>query len=175
MGLFDSLKTFLFGYEPTAGDVQSQHSVPGPTSAMDLVQRGWRSHRFGNSQVVILLPAQLHVWWTKDGALSAGEDPPTTTLTATLQQGFEADPSLALDFVEDMAERRGLQYHTIGTYRCFYDAGPADPWIVAERYFVIGIPGSVVTINLQGTRDAAATIVLNQVRAAIPQLVAAMA
>ncbi|WP_425617474.1 hypothetical protein NA78x_001152 [Anatilimnocola sp. NA78] len=175
MGMFDSLKTFLFGYEPTAADVHSQHSLPGPASAMDLVQRGWRSHRFGNSQVVILLPSQLHVWTEKDGTLCGGEDPPATTLTARLQQGFDADPSLALDFVEDMAERRGLQYHTVGTYRCFYDAGPADPWVVAERYFIVGIPGSVVTLAMRGTRDAAATIVLNQVRAAIPQLVAAMA
>ncbi|QDU25725.1 hypothetical protein ETAA8_07950 [Anatilimnocola aggregata] len=175
--MFDSLKTFLFGYEPKPSDLPPQaqrYAAPAPATAMDLARRGWRPHRLGNSQLVIFLPAQIHIWAGPNGMLYGGEDPPNITLTATLQQGFAADPSLAIDFVEDLAERRGLPFHHVGTYCCFHDPGPADPWIVADRQFLIGLPGSVVTLSLRGTRDAAATIALNEVRGAIPQLVGEM-
>lgn len=167
------------GAAPDAQQFAQQFSPPGygyqaATSAAELSRRGWRPHRFGQTNVVLLLPPEMSTWMTPQGAMYAGENPPQPTLLATLQRGFDADPSLALDFVEDLAEKRGLQCHTVGTYRCFYDPTSADPQQVCERYFIIGWPGSVVVLNLKGTRDAACTIVLNQVRAAIPHVAAEM-
>jgi hypothetical protein len=185
--MFQWLKTFLLGYEPNPG-VKPQVAYSGNldyaafnyqpvaviSSTWQLAQQGWRTHRFGSTNVVLLLPPELKVWFGAQGELVGSEDPPTPSLMATLQQGFEADPSLALDFVEDLAEKRGLTCHTVGSYRCFYDPTPADPLQVHERFFIVGLPGSVVIIKMRGTRDAAATLLLNQIRAAIPHVVGEM-
>ena len=52
-----------------------------------------------------------------------------------------------------------------------YDPTLADPNIITERQFVIALPGAVVSLSIHGTREFAATPLLQEVRNAVPYLV----
>jgi hypothetical protein len=178
--MFNILKAIFLGEEPTVSDLPPQAAMPfQPVFAnyqrqygvpVELLQRGWHPHQFGNTPVVIALPRQFTARFAADGTLEATTDKPQAELTAKLHAGFE-DPLLALDFVSDQATQRRVPVHNVGPYRCFYDPGQADPYGVALRMFVVGIPGAVVVMNLWGTREQAATPLLSEVRQMIPHLI----
>lgn len=178
--MFNILKAIFLGEEPIPSELPPQAAMPfQPVFAnyprqygvpAELLQRNWMPHQFGNTPVVIALPGQFKVRFAADGTLEAATDKPQAELTAKLHAGFE-DPQLALEFVTDQAEQRRVPVHTVGPYRCFYDPGQADPFGIALRMFIVGLPGAVVAINLWGTREQAATPLLSEVRQMIPHLV----
>lgn len=175
------LKAMFLGEEPDLAALPPQAQMPfQPVFAnyarqnglpVELLQKRWMPHQFGISPFVIALPPQFTVRFAADGTLQAAVDRPEPELTAKLHGGFDLNPSLALDFVSDQAEQRSVPVHDVGLYRCFYDPGQADPYAVALRMFVIGLPGGVIALNLWGTRETAATPLLNEVRKMLPHLV----
>lgn len=178
--MLNFLKAIFLGAEPTASDLPPQAAMPfQPVFAnyprqygvpVELLQRGWVPHQFGDTPVVIALPGQFKVRLAADDTLEAAFQMQQAELTAKLHAGFE-EPVLALDFVSDQATQRRVPVHNVGPYRCFYDPGQADPYAVALRMFVVGIPGAVVVMNLWGTREQAATPLLSEVRQMIPHLI----
>ena len=153
-------------FQPVFANYPRQHGVP-----MELLQRGWLPHQFGVTPFVIALPRQFTVRFAADGTLQAATDKPQPELTAKLHGGFDQSPSLALEFVADQAQQLGLPVHQVGPALCYYDPTSADPYSIALRTFVMGLPGGVIALQLWGTRESAATPLLNEVRNMVPHLV----
>jgi hypothetical protein len=175
--MLDFLKTLFLGYEPKPLEHrQSEAFYPvfganGVDVLTGLVRRGWRPHVFGNSPVAIWLPPQLTVRFSAEGILQATVDTPHPVITATLHRGFEDSPELAAQFVYHQSQQKRLMLHHVGTHSCFYDPTAAEPHIIAERQFIIAIPGAIVGLSIFGSREYAATPLLQEVRNAVPYLV----
>jgi hypothetical protein len=179
--MFRFLKTIFLGYEPLPTELPPQTALPfQPVFAqaarrggipLELANRNWRAHPFANSPVVLALPPQLQVRFTAEGVLQAAVDTPEPAITATLLRDFVDNPNLAYDFVADQAEQRGVPFHDVFPYRCLYDPTQADPYAIVNRVFIIALPGVVIILTLKGTRESAATPLLNEVRKAVPHLV----
>lgn len=182
--MIEFLKTLFLGYEPKPTEVPQQGQLPfQPVFAqyqrhggvpVELLQRGWMPHQFGITPVVIALPPQFRVRFAADGTLEAHHDVPQPVLTAKLHGGFEGNPLLALEFVADQAQQRRVAFHDVGPYRCYYDPTAADPYAVALRDFVVALPGAIVVLSLWGTREQAATPLLNEVRQMVPHLIGSL-
>lgn len=176
--MLDFLKTLFLGYEPKAAEMPRQaeafypvFGAEGGSVLGDLMRRGWRPHVFGQSQVGVWLPPQFAVRFAADGKLQATIDTPQPVVTATLHRGFEESPELAGQFVYQLSQQKQRMLHHVGTHSCFYDPTLADPNLIAERQFVIAIPGAVVNLSLYGTREFGATPLIQEVRNAVPYLV----
>jgi len=176
------LKAIFLGTEPDLSELPAQAQLPfQPVFAnfprqqgvpTELLRRGWLPHQFGTTPFVIALPRQYTVRVAADGTLQAATDKPQPELTAKLHvEGFDTSPLLAHEFVADQAQQRGVPVHQVGLALCYYDPTLADPFSIALRTFVIGLPGGVIALQLWGTRETAATPLLNEVRQMVPHLV----
>ncbi|WP_254510499.1 hypothetical protein [Anatilimnocola floriformis] len=153
-------------FQPVFANYERQYGVP-----VELLQKGWLLHQFGVTPFVIALPRQFTVRFAADGTLQAATDKPQPELTAKLHGGFDENPLLALEFVADQAEQRGVPVHQVGHCVCCYDPTAAESYSIAMRNFVIGLPGGVIELKMWGTRESAATPLLNEVRNMVPHLV----
>ena len=179
--MFKILKAFFLGEEPELHELPPQAHMPfQPVFAnyprqhgvpVELLQRGWMPHQFGITPFVIALPPQFTVRFAADGTLQAATDKPQPELTAKLHGGFDLNPALALEFVADQAEQRGVPVHQVGQCLCFYDPTNADPYSISLRTFVMGLSGGVIALQMWGTRESGATPLLNEVRNMLPHIV----
>jgi hypothetical protein len=137
----------------------------------DLLRRGWQPHVFGITKVAVWLPPRLMVRFSADGILQGIVDTPHPVVTATMHRGFEESPELAGQFVYHQAQQKRLMLHHVGTHSCYYDPTAAESHVIAPRQFVIAIPGAVISLAIHGSREYAATPLLQEVRNAVPFLV----
>lgn len=143
----------------------------GPSLPLHLLRRGWRPHRFQDSNVVVILPEEFVADFDDEGVLVGTNDGKEVEFSATLHGGFKKDRAGALDFVTTLAEEKKLKTRDVGTYRYFFDPTDEDPNEVANRFWVVGVPGAVVVISVLGTRESAASEVLGKIRTEIPNIV----
>jgi hypothetical protein len=176
--MLEFLKTLFLGYEPKLAELPPQREAfypvfgaEGRSMGEELMRRGWQPHEFGRTKVAVCLPPQLRVRFSAEGILQAAIDTPHPVVSATLHGGFEENPALAGQFVLQLSQQKRLMLHHVGTHSCFYDPSLADPNVIAERHFVIAMPGAVVSLSIHGTREFAATPLLQEVRNAVPYLV----
>jgi hypothetical protein len=87
----------------------------GPSLPLDLARRGWKPHKFNDSNVVVFLPATVAAAFGPDGVLYGSTTGKSAEFSATLHGGFEEDPAMALDFVAHLAEKRGIELEEVGT------------------------------------------------------------
>src|SRR5579872_1775854 len=142
----------------------------GPSLPIDLARRGWKPYKFENSNVVVLLPETLAAAFGPDGVLYGSTSGKEPEFSATLHGGFE-ERAQALDFVAHLARQRNLKIHDEGTYRYCYDPTDAPTKTVAPRFWLVGIPGSVVVISIAGTRKGPASDLLKEIWEEIPHIV----
>jgi hypothetical protein len=119
----------------------------------------------------VFLPEHLAAAFGPDGVLYGSTDGKTAEFSATLHGGFEEDRAGALDFVAHLARERKLKFHDVGTYRYFFDPTHVAPDEMAPRFWVVGIPGSVVVISLTGTAQGPVPDLLQEIAKEIPHIV----
>jgi len=85
--------------------------------------------------------------------------------------GFDEHRAGALGFVSHLAGQRGLKTRDVGTYRFFYDPTEEDATARTMRFWVIGIPGSVVVVSILCDGETPVSPLLSEVRDEIPQIV----
>jgi hypothetical protein len=152
---------------PLANDYPSS----SPSLPLDLARRGWKPYRFKDSQVIVLLPEGLNAAFDPEGVLIGTLDGKAVHFSATLHGGFEGNRVGALDFVNYLAKGRGLKVRERGTYRYFFDPTDAPPKAIANRFWVIGIPGAVVVVSILGTRKRPVSDLLREIKEEIPRIV----
>src|SRR5262249_20110675 len=129
---------------PKGGDGPAR----GPSLPLELARRGWKPYRFRESNVVVFLPEGVAAEFDPDGVLLGLAGGKEVEFSATLHRGFGEHRAGALDFVAHLAREKGRKVRDVGTYRYFYDPTEADVTARAMRFWVIGIPGSVVVVSI---------------------------
>ncbi len=148
----------------------------GPSLPVELAERGWKPHRFPESNVVVFLPPAVAAAFDTDGTLKGITDSKAIEFYATLhaREEFNENPEASLDAVSHLADAKGLQTLDKGTYRYFYDPTDEDPFTAALRYWVVGIPGAVVVVSILADHSGPRSSALQEVWDEIPQIVGAV-
>jgi hypothetical protein len=138
---------------------------------LGLARRGWKPHRFPDSNVVVFLPQDIAAGHDPEGVLHGSTTGTEIELSATLHRGFEDRRRAALEFVSHLARKNRRTVREVGTYRYYYDPTDADVSDTALRFWVIGIPGAVVVLSILCRGKKPVSDPLQEVHDAIPYLV----
>jgi hypothetical protein len=145
----------------------------GESLPTKLLRDGWTPHCFPNSTVVVTLPPAVTVQFDDKGVLHGFARGPGHFLTAALHTNpkFKQSRELALEFVENLAKKKGAQAVDVATYKYFIDPteGREDSRIIT--FCVIGIPGAVVVVSLSRQADSPPSELIESIRQAIPQII----
>jgi hypothetical protein len=143
----------------------------GPSLPLDLARRGWRPHRFRESNVVVFLPEGVVAALDPEGVLHGSTNGKDVEFSATLHGGFDEDRAGALDFVSHLARKNRRKATDAGTYRYYFDPTEADRAATAHRFWVIGIPGAVVVVSILCDGTTPVSEPLRAVRGELPHIV----
>jgi hypothetical protein len=149
----------------------------GESHPVALIRAGWTPHSFPNSTVIVILPPGMTVSFDQEGVLYGFAGGPDPVFTATLQTNdeFKQHRELALEFVGDLAEKKGARPIDFATYRYFIDPTEEREGERVITFFVIGIPGAVVVVSLSRQHDSPPLAHVESIRHAIPKLIGEMA
>ncbi len=142
-----------------------------PSLPLDLARRGWRPHRFHESNIVVFLPEEVVAAFDPEGVLHGSTNGNDIEFSATLHGGFEKKRASALDFVAHLARKNRRNLREAGTYRYYFDPTKADITANALRFWVIGIPGAVVVVSIMCQGKIPVSKPLRDVRREIPHIV----
>jgi hypothetical protein len=143
----------------------------GPSLPLDLARRGWKPHRFPQSNVVVFLPEGVAAGFDPEGVLVGSTSGKEDEFSATLHGGFNEDRAGALDFVLHLAQEKGRKIQDVGTYRYFFDPTEEDITARAMRFWVIGIPGAVVVVSILCDGKTPVSELLQEVRKEVPHII----
>jgi hypothetical protein len=143
----------------------------GPSLPLELARRGWIPYKFPDSNVVVFLPEGIAAAHNPEGVLMGSTTGEEVEISATLHRGFEENRAGALGFVTHLAKQKKLSVRDVGTYRYFYDPTEADKRANVLRFWVIGIPGSVVVVSIQCNGETPVSPLLQEVKREIPHIV----
>jgi hypothetical protein len=143
----------------------------GPSLPLDLARRGWKPHKFRNSNVVVFLPQTVVAAFDPEGVLHGSTTGENVEFSATLHGDFDEAHAGALDFVAHLAKQKRRKVTDVGTYRYFFDPTDEDITATAMRFWVIGIPGSVVVVSILCHGKTPVSEPLKEVRKELPHIV----
>src|SRR4051812_4562018 len=78
----------------------------GPSLPLELLRRGWKPHKFPDSNVVVILPEAMIADHNDEGVLFASSTSKNVEFSATLHRDFERDRSSAFEFVGRLAAKK---------------------------------------------------------------------
>lgn len=145
----------------------------GESLPLKLLRDGWIPHSFPNSTVVVVLPSVVTVEFDGKGVLHGFARGLGRFFTATLHTNpkFTQNKSLALEFVENLAKKKGAQAIDVATYTYFIDPKEGQEESRVITFCVVGIPGAVVVLSLSRQPDSPPSELIESVRHAIPHLI----
>ena len=145
----------------------------GESLPVKLLRDGWTPHSFPKSTIVVALPPEVAVQFDDKGVLHGFARGLSHFFTATLHTNprFTKNRELALEFVGNLAAKKGAKTVDVATYRYFIDPteGREDSRIIT--FCVIGIPGAVVVVSLSRQPDSPPSELVESIRHAIPQII----
>jgi len=145
----------------------------GESLPVKLLREGWTPYCFPGSTVIVALPPGVVGRFSEKGVLRGVARREGAFFTATLHSNskFTQDRKSALEFVQNLAKKKGATAVDVATYRYFVDPTEARDDARVITFFVIGIPGAVVVVTLSRPTEGAASELVERVRQAIPQIV----
>ena len=151
----------------------ASQKVSGASMPTALLRDGWKPYRFPDSEIVVILPQTLVAGFGEDGVLYASSNGTDTDFAATLHTNSEFTNcrELALEFVSDLAAKKGAQVVDVATYRYFADPNVHTEGRNEHNFWVIAIPGAVVVVSLTRAAGSPFPPALESVRAAIPDII----
>lgn len=168
--------------EEQIGPVSIRHredelSSHGPGLCIALLRSGWKPHRFPGSNVVVALPHDFVASFDGDGALIGTLDGRAQNFNATLHadEGFQADPALAYEFLDHLALKSSAEPTDKGTYRYFKDPKQTGDEQLDYTFYVIAIPGAVVVVSFASATGRKRPESLARIEEAIPDLIGELA
>ncbi|GAA5511221.1 hypothetical protein Rcae01_06737 [Novipirellula caenicola] len=152
-------------------------SSHGPGLCIALLRDGWKPYRFPHSNVVVAVPHDFVAAFDDDGVLLGTLDGRSQNFSATLHanEEFHADPAVAYDFLDDLAEKSNVEPTDKGTYRYFKDPNLTGDEQLQYTFYVIAIPGSVVVVSIASTPGRERPDPLARIENAIPDIVGELA
>jgi hypothetical protein len=145
----------------------------GESAPVKLLRDGWKPHCFPNSTVLVALPPGVSVQFDDKGVLHGFARGPGRFFTATLHTNpkFTQSRDLALEFVANLARKKGAEPVDVATYRYFIDPKEGREGSRIITFCVIGIPGAVVVVTLSREPDSPPSEQVESIRRAIPQII----
>jgi hypothetical protein len=145
----------------------------GGSLPLKLLRDGWTPHCFPNSTVLVALPPGVTVKFDDKGVLHGFARGLGRFFTATLHTNpkFTQSRELALEFVGNLARKKGAEAIDIATYRYFIDPKEGCDGSRVITFCVIGIPGAVVVLSLSRERGSPPSEFFENIRKAIPQII----
>ncbi len=149
----------------------------GESLPLKLLRDGWTPHCFPNSTIVVALPPGVFVSFSDKGVLKGLARREGRFFTATLHSNskFTQDRKSALDFVQNLAKKKGATAVDVATYRHFVDPTESRNDSRITTFYVIGIPGAVVVVTLSRPPDAPPSELVERIRQAIPYIIGELA
>lgn len=149
----------------------------GPGLCIALLRDGWTPYRFPNSNVVVVVPHDFVAAFDDDGVLLGTLDGQSQNFSATLHanEEFHADPAVAYDFLDRLAEKSNVEPTDKGTYRYYKDPNLTGDERLQYTFYVIAIPGSVVVVSIASTPNRERPETLARIESAIPDIVGELA